>query len=297
MQNNEYRLYITTSDEHTNRDSLNQNNLQTEYMEHKILPMVNRESEGEQTISSGYPSYSLPNNQDIELIDTEGMIGITTDTRTIKQSAEEMLDDVTFSDEEMDIPNNNLTNEAYNNEMKKVTELYEETDATLNKYTGTKHEAEETREIPEVFEIEAGQTMNDCGFVDDVVEDKVIVKVNLYNGILDLDNILFTANKIPFGYIDDVIGKVEEPYYVIKFFPNFSDKSIVCKGHSIYYINQKAKTIQTRQLSRKGCDASNAFDEEVSEDEVEFSDDDQEVERKKQKVNFILNLRSIRRRG
>jgi rRNA processing protein Gar1 len=286
MQNNEHRLHITTSNEYPDRDSSYQDHLQTEPVEYKILPMADGEDQIGQITSSGHPTNNLPNDEDIPFSNTEGLT-VYTDTRpmTIKQTADELLDEVTFSDEEMEIQPN-ITNEVYNTEMKKITELYEETDATLNKYTGTKHEADEVREIPEAFEVQSGQTMNECGCVDDIVEsDKVIVKVNLYNGILDLDNIMFTANKIPFGYIDDVIGKVEEPYYVVRFFPTFMDKSIICKGHMIYYVNQKAKTIQTRQLLKKGCDASNAFDEEISEDEMEFSDDDEEVERKKQKVN------------
>ena len=36
-------------------------------------------------------------------------------------------------------------------------------------------------------------------------------------------------------------------------------------------------------MSRKGCDASNIYDEEIAERDQEFSDDDKEKESKKSK--------------
>jgi rRNA processing protein Gar1 len=284
---NEHRFHITAGDEYSDRDRADQDYIQAGGMEYKILPVADREDQGEQIISSGFPITDVYDSKATQNTCPEGMI-IALDKVAI--TTDEMLDDINFSDEEGQggLTKDQAISGNYMKESKMISDLYEEDD-TLNKYTGTKNETEDLKEIPAAYNIEPGQTMIEAGWVDDVVEgDKVIAKVNTYNGILDLDNVLFTANKIPFGFIDDVIGKIDDPFYVVKFFPTFSDKTIIQKGHTIYFVNQKAKTIQPNQLSRKGCDASNAFDEELSDDEMECSDDEEETERKKRKVIVYL---------
>jgi rRNA processing protein Gar1 len=111
--------------------------------------------------------------------------------------------------------------------------------------------------------------------------------VNTLNGILDLDNIIFNENKIAVGYLDDVIGKVDSPCYIIKLFPDLQPSSInLVSGKSVFFVKTKGKQITPSVLMKKrGCDASNAFDEEVAEDEIEFSDDEEEAARKAMKKN------------
>jgi rRNA processing protein Gar1 len=292
-ENEQPRFLLSTGHEHPDRDSNDQITHQTDIVEYKILPVAGGEDQGEQIICDRYPVDYISSHQGDKDANGEGVNNVMwtmcVDMKHTKLTTDEMLDDVNFSDEEVVVlhtKKENITHEGYQNEIKKISELYEDTDdTTLNKYTGTRHEVDERKEIPEPFNIEPGQTMIEAGNVDDIVEhDKVIIKVNLYNGILDLDNVIFTANKIAFGYIDDVIGKVDDPYYVVRFFPNITDRSIIQRGHTAYFVNQKAKSLQTNKMLRKGCDASNAFDEEVSEDEMEFSDDEEEISRKKSKV-------------
>jgi rRNA processing protein Gar1 len=178
----------------------------------------------------------------------------------------------------------NMAEAEYNNQMDKINEFYDEfADGSMNKYTGTKNEQEERINIPVPFEIEANTVFSEAGIVDSIFEnDKILLKkTNLQNGILDLDNIIWNSNHIAVGYLDDVVGKIDEPVYIVKFFPNLTDKNLVVLGEPLFYVKDKALKVQKKDLLRKkGCDASNAFDEEVSDSGREFSDDEQEYQYK-----------------
>jgi rRNA processing protein Gar1 len=81
---------------------------------------------------------------------------------------------------------------------------------------------DERKEIPIPFEITSSDALLEAGIIYDIIDNKTMIKANSMIGTLDLDNILFTINKIPFGYIDDVIGKIDEPYYILKNFLNIN---------------------------------------------------------------------------
>jgi len=151
---------------------------------------------------------------------------------------------------------------------------------------GTKNEMSDVKEIPKTFEIESTYTIVLCGkVINKSVEGKCVVLSDSANGLLDLDNIIFDANKIPIGFIDDVVGKVDNPFYIVKFLPSYTGNTDL-SGHSIYYVKEKAKFVNKVELiQQKGCDASNAFDEEIDLDEEDFSDDDQETAIKQIKRN------------
>ena len=51
----------------------------------------------------------------------------------------------------------------------------------------------------------------------------------------------------------------------------------LAKGDKLFYAKGMAKVILPATLRSKGCDASNANDEEPAQDEMEFSDDEQEA--------------------
>lgn len=196
-----------------------------------------------------------------------------------KLTTDELLDEINISDDETNIEKNKLDEGEYNLQMEKINEYYDELgDGSMNKYTGTKNEIEERVNIPVPFEITPNTEFTEGGIVESVFEgDKILLKPNLVNGILDLDNIFWNLNHIAVGYLDDIVGKIDDPIYILKIFPNIEDKNLVTKGEQLYYVKAKAQIIAKRDLLKnKGCDASNAFDEEISESDREFSDDEKE---------------------
>ena len=44
---------------------------------------------------------------------------------------------------------------------------------------------------------------------------------DIFMGTLDLDSIILNSNKIIIGYVDDVFGSINQPFYLIKFYPWF----------------------------------------------------------------------------
>ena len=64
-------------------------------------------------------------------------------------------------------------------------------------------------------------------------------------------------------------------------------KYLVKKSDELFIVKDQISKIDNKEILRKkGCDASNAFDEEVSGSDKEFSDDEKEYEYKQ--VNKIL---------
>jgi len=204
--------------------------------------------------------------------------------KNIKLNPDDLLDEINLSDEDQSNHVGQMMAEReYNNQMEKINEYYDDLgDGSMNKYTGTKNEIEERIEIPVPFEIDSNTIFSIAGIVESIFEnDKILIKPNLQIGILDLDNIIWNSNHIAVGYLDDVIGKIDEPVYVIRFFPNLVDNNLVKQGEPLYFVKNKAHKIEKKELlKKKGCDASNAFDEEVSDSGKEFSDDDEEYQYK-----------------
>jgi len=218
--------------------------------------------------------------------------------KNTKLYSDKLLEEINLSDEET-LNNTNTNNKSesvmaeaeYNHQMDKINEFYDEfADGSMNKYTGTKNEQEERANIPVPFEIDSNSVFSEAGIVEAIFEnDKILLKPNLQYGILDLDNIIWNTNHIAVGYLDDVLGKIDEPVYIVKFFPNLTDKNLVVQGEPLFYVKDRALKIQKKELlKKKGCDASNAFDEEICDSSKEFSDDEAEYHYKQVIIINIL---------
>ena len=226
---------------------------------------------------------------------------------------DKMMDEITFSDDEEDQNDKQkftLNEKNYKDEMSKINKLYEQTgeegvdEGTMNTYTGTRHEIInelERKDFPVPFVINIDDKFEECGKIKNIVENKILM-AGINNNILqilNLDNIIFLSNKQYIGFIDDVIGQIDNPIYVIKIYPNLIEKKILENlkiEDKLFYCSNKANVINAIELKNKnkGCDASNAFDEEVSEGEKDFSDDEEEVNakiiRKKKKKNKKMKI-------
>ncbi|CAG8550227.1 12318_t:CDS:2 [Dentiscutata heterogama] len=123
------------------------------------------------------------------------------------------------------------------------------------------------------------------GTILHIVENYVVIKsINSgENQVLDSDTVLLLEGPEVFGTIFETIGPVSQPLYVVRFNnENEFNKEKTVEGANVYaadgYIHY-AFPDQIRQF--KGCDASNINDEEVDENERDFSDDEQEIRHKK----------------
>ena len=83
----------------------------------------------------------------------------------------------------------------------------------------------------------------------------------------------------------EIFGRVQQPVYSVKF--NSEDefnKFKGCKGKSVYYVVPDSQFLYTDSIKHiKGTDASNCHDEELPEEEQEYSDDEKNWLQNKQK--------------
>jgi H/ACA ribonucleoprotein complex non-core subunit NAF1 len=222
-----------------------------------------------------------------------------------------MIADISFSDSENEDQKGDnkqpfvLDENNYKNEMSKINKLYEQNqeegvdDGTMNKYTGTRHEIvneKERKDYPIPFEVTLDDKFEECGIVKNIIDNEILM-AGINNNVLkvlNLDNIIFLSDKKYLGFIDDVIGQIDNPIYAIKIYPNLLEEKInekIKPGDKLYFCSNRAKVVNAIELKNKskGCDASNAFDEEVSEGEKDYSDDEEEVQAKIRKKNNKKN--------
>ena len=216
---------------------------------------------------------------------------------------DEMLDNINFSENE-DEENFELNENTYKSELNKINKLYDNNNlnedddgGTMNTYTGTFHEIlEEKRTMPIPIKLNLKDEITFFGQINSIIENNKItvnnnneninfLNSNNNNNILDLDNIIYLENKEAFGFVDDVIGNIDNPIYIIKIYPNLIKNGMkINVGDKLFYCNNKCKIFNKLNLvGKKGCDASNAFDEEIAENEKDFSDDEEEKNAKKKK--------------
>ncbi len=136
------------------------------------------------------------------------------------------------------------------------------------------------------------------GEVEAVVENMVLIKAKTsgeYN-VLESGSVLCLEDRSVIGAVADTIGRVEEPLYVVRFTNNGEvAKAGVAKGVQIFYTERFSTFVFTQQIKQfKGSDASNLHDEEVGDEEIEFSDDDAEMEHKRRIKQKKLEKRGIR---
>ncbi|KAG2200356.1 hypothetical protein INT47_002270 [Mucor saturninus] len=104
---------------------------------------------------------------------------------------------------------------------------------------------------------------------------------------LDQGSLLVYENRELMGEVFETFGPVARPYYSVR----FNDAKEINEefgkiGASVYYVPtyQKTQIVETEALRKiKGTDASNVYDEEVGEEEMEFSDDEKEMQFKKKR--------------
>ncbi|KAH6593405.1 hypothetical protein BASA50_007356 [Batrachochytrium salamandrivorans] len=170
----------------------------------------------------------------------------------------------------------------------------EEDNVKTNGVMATKNEAVILPQVEPVdVEIPADLPLKRIGTITAIVDALVVIKATLGGEIqvLDIDSILLFEDRSVLGRIFDTFGPVSEPFYSTRF--NSADEvaaSSAAVGAPVFFIQDLAKVVLTQPLLKnKGSDASNLYDEEIGEDEVEYSDDDQEAESRRRRKQAKRN--------
>lgn len=124
------------------------------------------------------------------------------------------------------------------------------------------------------------------GIVEGIVESTVVVKAKTTGEyqVLESGSLLCLEDRSVVGVVAEPMGRVEQPMYTIRFTNDaaIEEAGLSSHGTTVYYVVPHSTFVFTQPLKGlKGSDASNFHDEEVGDEEMEFSDDEKEAEHKR----------------
>lgn len=152
---------------------------------------------------------------------------------------------------------------------------------------------------PPVDSIPLDAPIRSIGFIDHIINSVIVIRADINSEesiqgqILDEGSLLCLSDRRVLGAIFETFGSINAPYYSIRLPPGHQlivkrttsdggESEPVQPGMQVYYsptpdFSGLLYTRDIRQMQMKGSDASNLYDEEVGENEIEFSDDEQET--------------------
>lgn len=158
---------------------------------------------------------------------------------------------------------------------------------TVASYVQTKNEIVDTDiVVPSVSEVGLEEVLEKVGEVMNVVGNVVIVKGlpadssrAVSEKALDVETLLVFDDRKVLGHVYETFGPTSQPLYQIKFNQSYPlDTEKIRIAREVYHIPQRSNFVFMEYLKKlRGSDASNIHDEEPGEDEMEFSDDEQEA--------------------
>jgi H/ACA ribonucleoprotein complex non-core subunit NAF1 len=160
-----------------------------------------------------------------------------------------------------------------------------------NKAKGLGSQLRTKNEIPEVVipkpdvTITEAMPIQELGVVEGIVENILLIKANTSGEyrVLESGSVLCLPDRSVIGVVSETIGRVQQPFYSVLFTsPTDIKEAGLEVGTKVFYSEQHSTYVFTQSLKAfKGSDASNLHDEEVGDDEMEFSDDEAEAEHKR----------------
>jgi H/ACA ribonucleoprotein complex non-core subunit NAF1 len=141
--------------------------------------------------------------------------------------------------------------------------------------------------VPSDFHLTTEMPIEFVGELFQVVEKTAIIKAAASGEFRILrDNSIFCfEDRQILGVLYETFGRVQSPAYSVKFNTEEEVQQLVPrKGQKVYYVVPASSFVFTATVKAvRGSDASNWHDEEVPEEEQEFSDDEKEMESKAKK--------------
>jgi H/ACA ribonucleoprotein complex non-core subunit NAF1 len=138
--------------------------------------------------------------------------------------------------------------------------------------------------------------IQELGAVEAIVEGILLIKAKISGEykVLESGSVLCLADRSVIGVVAETLGRVQQPLYSVRF-TNVGEitEAGLELGTKVFYSEQHSTYVFTQSLKAfKGSDASNMHDEEVGDEEIEFSDDEAELEHKRK-----LKQRRVDKRG
>lgn len=158
----------------------------------------------------------------------------------------------------------------------------------------TKHEVlDEEISMPPISQLEPADLplLHHIGKIHSIVDNVVLVaqteeptedQSQRAFDVLDSGSLLSLKDGRVLGLVYETFGSVKAPFYSVRFPSEDSiDRDTINPGVPVYYLPTSSTYVLARAIRTKGSDASNIWDEEVGEDEAEYSDDEEEAAAKR----------------
>ena len=145
---------------------------------------------------------------------------------------------------------------------------------------------EEIISIPNI-EVTPDMAIEELGQVERALKNMILIRAKTTGEyqVLESGSLLCLRDRKVIGVVSETLGKVQQPLYCVRFTNAESiAQAAIQQDTTIFYVPQHSTFVFTKSLrGLKGSDASNIHDEEIGEDEMEFSDDEAEAEYKRTK--------------
>ena len=143
---------------------------------------------------------------------------------------------------------------------------------------------EEVPPIPDI-KVTPDMKVTFLGNVTSIVDNSVLIEAHTSGEyqVLEFGSLLCFEDRSVAGVVSETLGRVEKPLYA-SLYPTSSEIEMrgLSRGKPVYYVDDHSTFVFTQPLRGiKGSDASNFHDEEIGEDEIEFSDDEAEAQYKR----------------
>lgn len=170
----------------------------------------------------------------------------------------------------------------------------EDDDDDLGAPPKTKNEMDQDDNIPlppiaQVADVDL-PLLQRIGVVHSVVDNVVLVEQQSQDttpqsfDVLDCESLLSFDDGRVLGIVYETFGSVQAPMYTVRFRrAEDIDREHIYPGRTVFCLPSSSTFVLTKQLRTKGSDASNMWDEEVAEDEIEYSDDEAEASAKRRR--------------
>ncbi|KAI8880114.1 NAF1-domain-containing protein [Backusella circina FSU 941] len=229
--------------------------------------------------------------------------------KAVKEEGYESSDIELSSDEESDSSSSSDEDDegdkdegGNNNKEKMMMDYDEDEDIAPDGIVKTAHEIVDVVVEKPHFEFTPNTEVIYAGNIYQIIDNVVVIhcRPGAEHSTLDQGSLLVYQDREILGEVFETFGPVSRPYYSVRFNNVSEIDTTICKvGDPIFYVPSYVKTqiVQTEELKKiKGYDASNMYDEELAEEDMEFSDDEKELEYKR-KRNREKKTRNAQRNG